>query len=113
MQCQGLALALGTGEIVALTPHDGGQIQVRDGQTLALERSFPVNLPVPPDGYCGSYVMGVSADGRTAAYAAQNPGKDESIRFVDLRTGHVRMGQGPLAGGDLVAVSQTGGLRSA
>jgi WD40 repeat protein len=107
--CQGIALAHGTGEIVTLTPEDGGLLQVRNGDTLAVERSFNVPLPVPKGiSGCSNYVLGVSEDGRTAAYAVSNVGGDESLRFVDLQTGDVRVASGVAAGGDVVAVSPDG-----
>jgi WD40 repeat protein len=109
LACQGIAIAHDTGEIVTLTPANGGLIEVRDGGTLAVKRSFPVPLPVNK-GYpgCSNYVLGVSEDGRTAAYAVSNVGGDESLRFVDLQTGKVRPANGVAAGGDLVAVSPDG-----
>jgi len=105
VSCQGIALAQGTGQIVTLTAMHGGQIQIRHGRTLSLERSFPA--PVGVD-YCSSFVLAVSPDGRVAAYGQSNLGGDEAIRFVDLRSGKVRVGIGPPAGGDFVAISPDG-----
>ncbi len=98
-----LALAQEAGEVVALTTQGGGRIQVRDGRTLALERSFPVQLPA-----ADQYQLAVSPDGRTAACTLFHPGADQSIRFVDLRTGQVRKGAGDQAGEGQVAFSHDG-----
>ncbi|MFL5797764.1 MAG: protein kinase domain-containing protein [Actinomycetota bacterium] len=99
-----LAFARETGEVVALTTRDGGRIQVRDGRTLALERSFHVPLPAPQQ-----YQLAVAPDGHMAAYTMFNPGFDQSIRFVDLRTGQIRVGAGAQAGEGQVAFSPDGG----
>jgi WD40 repeat protein/class 3 adenylate cyclase len=109
LSCQGLAVAQRTGEVVTLTPRGGGRIDIRDGDTLAVESSFEVPVPLPRSlQICGQYTLAVSPDGRTAVYAMSNVGGDESLRFVDLRTGDVRVGVGALAGGDFVALSPDG-----
>ena len=109
LTCQGIALAKDAGEIVTLTPHGGGSLQVRDGRTLALKRQFRIPFPLPLAlQFCGQYTVAVSPDGRTAVYSLSDVGGDESLRFVDLRTRHVRVGVGALAGGDFVAVSPDG-----
>ncbi|HXJ64242.1 MAG TPA: BTAD domain-containing putative transcriptional regulator [Actinomycetota bacterium] len=98
-----LASAQRTGEVVTLTTGRGGRIQVRNGGTLAVEWSFPVQLS------CAQQCqLAVSPDGRTAAYTMFNPGFDQSIRFVDLRTGEVTVGGGAQAGGGQPAFSPDG-----
>lgn len=102
---QMVAIAGGSGQVVDLTTAAGGRIQVRDGMTLAIERSFPV--PLPDRSTFPSYTLAVSPNARTAVYAA-NTGSDISLRFVDLRSGRVTVGSGGEAGGGLVAVSPDG-----
>lgn len=102
---QMVAVAGHSGQVVDLTTEGGGRVQIRDGNTLAVERSFRV--PLPDRSMFASYALAVSPDGRTAVYGT-NSGSDISLRFVDLRSGQVTVGSGGQAGGGLVAVSPNG-----
>jgi WD40 repeat protein len=86
-------LASSTGEVITATHDRGGLVQVRDGTTLAVKRSFPVALP--PDNFI---TVAVSPDGMVAAVCT-NSGEDKSLTFVDLRTGALHKGTGGLSGG--------------
>jgi hypothetical protein len=79
-------------EVVNLSYADGGRIEVRDGATLALKRSFKV--PFPPN--VGECEVAVTSDGRSAAYVCY--ASDSAVRFVDLRTGAIRVGTGGQGG---------------
>jgi WD40 repeat protein len=74
-------------------PIGRGWVEVRNGKTLALERSIPIR-PVIGNAL---YSIGVSADGDAAVINSDAPG-DDRVRFIDLRTGRVTVGRGAVGG---------------
>jgi WD40 repeat protein len=84
-------VAEGTGQVITATADRGGLVQLRNGQTLAVERSFHVALSM--DLFT---TTAVTRDGRTVALT-QNGG-DRSVIFLDTHTGRTTVGVGGLGG---------------